>query len=396
MVALAATTAPLAFADDLKDKKNKVEKKIDNAHDDLNESSSALRRATVKLRNAQSELAGARKTLARTRGQLTAARIKDRRMQAELKQAEAQLEKAQADLKEGRRNVRKQGAAVGERVAEIYENGDPQLQTLTSLMSAGNPDDVTRTLATSESVLARENNDLDDLKAAEVLLEVNESNLADQRDLVENRRKAAAENLELMQSLEEKAVVETRSVQRLVGVAAQARSGAAKVRARDRKVLQSLQADKKRIEELLRRRAAKGTSKPGASDGFLSYPVQGHVTSPYGYRTHPIYGYYSLHDGTDFGAGCGTPLYASADGTVVESYYSTAYGNRLVVDYGHVRGVGLASIYNHATHYTVGVGAKVKRGELIGYVGTTGWSTGCHLHFTVLENGSTVNPMNWL
>jgi murein DD-endopeptidase MepM/ murein hydrolase activator NlpD len=87
---------------------------------------------------------------------------------------------------------------------------------------------------------------------------------------------------------------------------------------------------------------------------------------------------------------------AAGPGTVLSSYWSSVYGNRLIVDHGIVRGVGLATIYNHATRYIVGVGQRVSRGQIIGYVGSTGWSTGCHLHFTVMVNGKAVDPMKWL
>ncbi len=134
----------------------------------------------------------------------------------------------------------------------------------------------------------------------------------------------------------------------------------------------------------------------GSSDGFLDLPVAGRVTSPYGYRVHPIYGYYGLHDGTDFGAGCGSPLRAVADGTVVSAYYSSTYGYRLYVSVGRVNGHSLVVVYNHASSYRVGVGDKVTRGETVGYVGSTGWSTGCHLHFTIMQDGDTVDPMGYL
>jgi len=127
----------------------------------------------------------------------------------------------------------------------------------------------------------------------------------------------------------------------------------------------------------------------------MAYPVSGRVTSPFGYRHHPIYGYWGLHDGVDFSAGCGAPMYAAASGRVLASYYQSAYGNRLIIDHGFARGAGVATIYNHATTYVVGRGEQVKRGQVIGYVGSTGWSTGCHLHFTVMANGEPVNPMNW-
>jgi murein DD-endopeptidase MepM/ murein hydrolase activator NlpD len=131
--------------------------------------------------------------------------------------------------------------------------------------------------------------------------------------------------------------------------------------------------------------------------GRLAWPVSDpYVTSPYGMRLHPILNYWKLHDGTDFGAGCGTPVYAAASGTVVSAYYDSAYGNRLTISHGPIGGVGLSTSYNHLTSFVVGSGDQVRQGDLVGYVGTTGWSTGCHLHFMVYENGSTVDPMAWL
>jgi murein DD-endopeptidase MepM/ murein hydrolase activator NlpD len=136
---------------------------------------------------------------------------------------------------------------------------------------------------------------------------------------------------------------------------------------------------------------------PGDSGGWLSWPVADtYVTSPYGMRFHPILHYWKLHDGTDFGAGCGTPVYAAASGTVISEYYDSAYGNRITLNHGNVNGVSLSTSYNHLTSFVAGYGQHVARGELIGYAGTTGWSTGCHLHFMVYENGATVDPMTWL
>jgi murein DD-endopeptidase MepM/ murein hydrolase activator NlpD len=124
--------------------------------------------------------------------------------------------------------------------------------------------------------------------------------------------------------------------------------------------------------------------------------VPGYVTSPYGWRMHPIYHYWGLHDGTDFHAPCGTPLRASGYGTVIARSYSDVYGNRLYLDLGQVNGHNLTVVYNHASSYRYGVGAKVDRGAVVGYAGTTGWSTACHLHFTVLRDGNAVDPMGYM
>src|SRR5690606_21869800 len=139
-----------------------------------------------------------------------------------------------------------------------------------------------------------------------------------------------------------------------------------------------------------------GGGTTGDSGAALSRPVSGPITSPYGMRRHPITGVYKLHDGTDFGVGCGTPIRAAAAGTVVAQYYNGGYGNRVILNNGVKRGVSVITTYNHLSRYAVGTGTKVKRGQVIGYVGSTGYSTGCHLHFMVLVNGKTTNPMHWL
>ena len=144
------------------------------------------------------------------------------------------------------------------------------------------------------------------------------------------------------------------------------------------------------------RRASVSSSSSGssASHGF-SYPVSAPITSPYGNRFHPVLHYWKLHDGTDFGAGCGSPIRAPYAGRVAERYYNGGYGNRLMIDHGNVDGRYVTTGYNHAIRYTVSVGQRVSKGQVIGYVGTTGYSTGCHLHLMVWVNGGLTNPMTW-
>ena len=127
----------------------------------------------------------------------------------------------------------------------------------------------------------------------------------------------------------------------------------------------------------------------------LLRPVPGPITSPYGRRFHPVLRVWKLHDGTDFGATCGTPIRAAADGRVANRYFNSGYGHRLMIDHGTLSGQGFVSGYNHATRYTVGIGQTVRRGQVIGYVGSTGYSTGCHLHLMVWVNGGVGDPMRW-
>ena len=110
----------------------------------------------------------------------------------------------------------------------------------------------------------------------------------------------------------------------------------------------------------------------------------------------PIYKTRRLHAGTDFAVPCGTPIKAAASGTVYSRGWGGGYGNRIVVNHGRILGKNVVTTYNHMSRYAANKGDFLSRGEVLGYVGTTGASTGCHLHFEVLVNGSTVNPMGWL
>lgn len=97
----------------------------------------------------------------------------------------------------------------------------------------------------------------------------------------------------------------------------------------------------------------------------------------------------------DYGAACGTPVYAPADGVIIGTPYTPGGGNKMVIDHGVQRGVNLTTTYAHLQGYALRSGS-VSRGQLVAYVGTTGLSTGCHLHFETRENGTAVNPRNWL
>lgn len=131
-------------------------------------------------------------------------------------------------------------------------------------------------------------------------------------------------------------------------------------------------------------------------DKDLLMPTTGRVTSPFGMRTHPITGDYRLHTGTDFAAPAGTPVLAAADGTVTSAGEAGAYGNRIVVHHGDVDGRRLETTYSHLSAFEVTVGQEVSVGDLIGRVGTTGLSTGNHLHFEVRLDGLYADPMDSL
>lgn len=400
--------APLASADDLKDKKAKVERKMAGAHEDLEHSSAQLREATAALAAAQGQLDRAQAHLSQTRGELAAAEALDRQMQAKLDAAIARLERARVDLEAGREQVAEQEHELGAIVVANYQTGDPALMGLSMVLTTQDPAELTGQLNSVQNIIDKEAVTLSRLEASKVLLTVQEQEVAEAKAEVAKERRAAAENLERKQKLERRAEAQEQQVSNLVALRANAESEAEKARNADMATLKSLEEEKDRIAEILRkraeearRRAAAAAAAAGAavgpvhSNGFLDFPVPGPITSPYGWRRHPIYGYRSLHDGIDFLGSCGSPIYAAADGRVLDEYFQTAWGNRIIIDHGWHRGAGLATISNHLSGYAVEVGERVKRGQVIGFVGNTGWSTGCHLHFSVLQNGSPVDPMRW-
>ena len=116
------------------------------------------------------------------------------------------------------------------------------------------------------------------------------------------------------------------------------------------------------------------------------------LTSPYGYRTHPTTGQWKFHNGVDLANNQGTPIYAARSGKVTVATYGGTYGYYVTINHGD----GYSSLYAHMTHYTVSKGQTVKKGDVIGYMGSTGRSTGPHLHFSIFLNGSSVNPMNYI
>ncbi|MDR1791802.1 MAG: peptidoglycan DD-metalloendopeptidase family protein [Propionibacteriaceae bacterium] len=138
------------------------------------------------------------------------------------------------------------------------------------------------------------------------------------------------------------------------------------------------------------REAALGAG--GGIPGFFSMPTNGTLGSPFGMRMHPIFHEMRLHEGQDISASCGTAITAAADGVVQSVSYDDSGGHRLVLDHGIVGGRRLRSHYLHAQGYTVKAGQHVIRGQKLGTVGSTGWSTGCHLHFSVSLDGKYVDP----
>lgn len=417
--------------DDLERERRGVSGQLSDARQSYDQSSKAFARAAAALETAQARLDEAEATLGRTRGQLAVAEAEDARMQRELDAAQERLEKAVARLKRGQARLERSEKQVEQFTVESLQEGDRGMRTFGELLSGAAPSEFTERMTLNNSVSDAQVATMQKLAAARVMLRLNRDEVEELRDEVAVAREAAAANLVEKQELEAAAAAQEAEVTELVEVRQAASSKADEIRREDQKTVQAYESERnslnarlaalaeRELREQRRREAARnrgggggsggggsssgggsrggGGSGGGGGGGGFVRPVSGPITSPYGMRVHPITGVYKLHDGTDFRAPCGTPIRAAASGTVLERYYNSAYGNRLVINHGVRGGRSVATTYNHMIRpASKGPGARVSRGEVIGYSGTTGMSTGCHLHWMAIANGSTINPMGLL
>lgn len=165
---------------------------------------------------------------------------------------------------------------------------------------------------------------------------------------------------------------------------------------------EELKAESARIEARLRAVGRRGgnagppTPVEPRAGAFFLMPVQGHRSGGFGRRFHPLFHVWLMHTGLDIGAGVGQPIAATADGQVVRAGWARGYGNLTCISHGQHAGRGLATCYAHQSQILVQDGQRVRRGQMIGRVGSTGNSTGPHLHFEVRVAGSPVDPEKWL
>jgi murein DD-endopeptidase MepM/ murein hydrolase activator NlpD len=401
-----------ADGDDLKHKQKHVHDQIQQVEDDMDDASKAITRAKAQLADAEKQLATAQADYAakqahavRVQAKLQVATSENDQAQVALQQAQANLAQAKADVASGQAALDAQQQKVKDTVVGLYQQGSPELMAWSGYLDAQTPADLIRKMEYADTLVEDQNSLFDDLHAAEVALHARQDEVKAAEDAADEQADIAAQELNNVTQLKQQAdaaVNEALLAQNQVTVTVAARQKAQhkaqRAKKRDRAELRQLQRQEEHIKHLIAQAAAHDHSPGyvGHSDGFLLPPVSGPVTSPFGYRIHPIYHYWGLHDGTDFGVSCGEGMRAAADGRVISRYWSDIYGNRLYIDVGRVNGHTLTVVYNHATSYRVNVGDHVTRGEIVGYVGSTGWSTGCHLHFTVLQDGTAVDPMTYL
>lgn len=419
---------------------------------EISESRANLNSATGRLQESEGQLAEARTRLADIEVQLQAARELNAQLAEDLRVAREELEAAKAEVRRGEENIARQLRLMGQAVREAYQQQTP-LEGLKVVLGAESTSQLSQRLQWNVTVMdsqAAEKKRLDELQAQ---LEAARDAQAEIEARVAAEKAAAERQVAAVADLEAKASAEAAAVASLVRANERNRDAAAAELAADERAYQSLrqedqqlqreiqaevnrlkaEAEKRAREAAARRaaeqaaarraaeqaaarqaaeRAAATVSKPVAkaavktvsrtssgrtvsATGFIR-PINANPGSPFGMRFHPILKYWRMHNGTDFGAPTGTPLYAAKAGEVLKAGTNGGYGKFVLIGHGNLNGKYVTTGYAHQSRIVVKVGQWVERGQLIGYVGNTGLSTTPHLHLEVRLDGVAVNPMKYI
>jgi murein DD-endopeptidase MepM/ murein hydrolase activator NlpD len=299
-----------------------------------------------------------------------------------LTRATARHERLQADVEQAQDRI----DAIA--VAAYKGRG---IYAFNSVVASGSPSDLVNRLSFLEQIGAQERQALADLAAAkeragQALEQARDAQLA-----AESARQGAEEALADARAAQARAEEAAAEVEDLIATRAEALDEAKQERER-------AEAEKARVEAELREwEEANWDTAPELQPGAtLVMPVAGVKTSDYGWRHHPVYDEPRLHTGVDFAAPGGTAIWSAADGVVMQAGWNGGYGYFTCVSHGTYDGQGMSTCYAHQSEILVSVDQPVEAGELIGRVGTTGTSTGDHLHFEVRLDGSPVDPLPWL
>jgi murein DD-endopeptidase MepM/ murein hydrolase activator NlpD len=386
----------------------------------LAQSRAALEGATAKVQAsaaayfaASQQLPAAQAALAQAQGKVAAAEVISASAAREAAEARSELLAAEARLATANAQVEDARATISGFAAGAYMGADASM--MNALLGASSPSDLVTRIAYLDTVSDKQRQALEAVtkarQAAAVIRNVVDQHKRD-ADTADARARSALAGAQTAEQVSQSA---TAKVQGLVAQRQQALAVANTERITEARRTAQLAAESNRIGAELRaiaaadraRRArakAGGNSSGGGTStavpsggGYFLKPVVGWKSSDFGYRYDPYFKVWQLHAGTDFAAPSGAPIHAAAAGTVVRAGWNGGYGNYTCIYHGELsNGRGIATCYAHQSRILVHQGQHVGRGELIGRVGTTGASTGNHLHFEVRLDGTPVNPLSWL
>ena len=352
-----------AYADQKQQQLQEVNRQIQQQKANLNSTKK-------KETDIMSQLNNIEKSMSQTQNEIDATNDRIAYLEHNIQTTQKNIDKQQKDLDE-------QTETLGDRLVEIYETGDTSY--LEVLLSAEDLKDFITRYDMLGSIVEQDVDLIKTINKQKKELALKKSELeVKQRELVSVRESQESQKATLAAQKGEK--------QEVLGSVQKEKSQYAKA-------LAALEQSSREIEAMIRREQG-GGGGPALGSGTYTWPAPGYstITSSYGMRYHPILKVRKLHSGMDIGAPSGANIVAADAGKVIYSGWMTGYGNTVVIDHG----AGKSTLYGHQSRILVSNGQTVSKGQIIGKVGSTGWSTGAHLHFEVRVNGSPVNPAGYL
>jgi murein DD-endopeptidase MepM/ murein hydrolase activator NlpD len=364
-----------------------TDSQIKQADDDLAAANRAVTRAAAALAAAKAAMPAAQAARAKADAAFAAAGSQAAVAAAAEARASVAVRQAQRTIAAAQQRITTTGNQVAALVRAVYIQG-PYVE-LAAVLSATSPADFAERIAAVSSVSRSQSRALAEAQAAKADLALANLQALAAQKRASDARAAATAALETAARARASAITAQNRVAALLAQRTQALAVANRERAKVKRQYAALLAQQRNVSRIDKRRNGGYRGKPS---GSLLWPIPGAgISGGVGWRVHPVYGYRSCHTGTDIRGGYGTPILAAADGRVTAVISGGAYGLHTLINHGG----GISTMYAHQSRTFVHAGEIVHRGEVIGYVGASGWVTGPHLHFEVHVNGVPYDPMGW-